>query len=168
MLVGMIGVNMFLASARDEKVYLPVPGGRHFLKSRYCPAQTAHNAFVAYQGRSQEFFVNFSGFEAICLEVCPAPHSYIPYAIDETCNLDEMRRLVERAIPPFSTFVGHGYLRDGESGWQGSDSLRYPSYLILSSYVLKKSATVWVEDDSCISQEACNRFRAKWSRTEYT
>ena len=40
-------------------------------------------------------------------------------------------------IPPFSVFIGHGYVQHAGAGWSGSHNLRYHIYLIPDGHQLR-------------------------------
>lgn len=83
---------------------------------------------------TQELFVLVFWTEAILLLFYPASQTYANHPLDEKKTFAKLLHLKEVAFPASSIYVGHAYLRHGGCGGWRSSSLRYHTYLILSSY----------------------------------
>lgn len=75
--------------------------------------------------------------EPVSLLVCSAPRPYLFYQPVEKKKFAKLRRIEEVRIATFPVFVRHGYLPHGGFGWRGSHTLRYHTYLLLTSYEVK-------------------------------
>lgn len=102
---------------------------RYPLINRDYFAQTGQNNFEVQKGRS----FNFCAFSRSQLTSLLLPYewlTYVNYQIVSRKKRLKMLRLEELAIPAFSIFVGHGYMKIGEHGWLESYIFRYHKNVI--------------------------------------
>lgn len=128
--VEIIGTIMALDTVLNEDFYPSMIGRRHFLAGRDCLDEPGQWNFEVREGRSPESLVLVFGFEAICLIVCAAQHSYLQYPIAEKKKHAELLCVEKAAIPAYSVLDGRGYRNHGGCDWRDSLSLRYNAYLI--------------------------------------
>ena len=118
------------------KSWLPGTGGRLLLTGKDADDQCGHNDFVVRDGESPGYFVIANGPHTTSLLVAPSSHKYVKYEKSRLHMLSRTLEMEEIDIPPFSLFIGHGYLQHAGAGWRGNHSIRYHTYVVPENHLL--------------------------------
>lgn len=135
--LGLLGASLGFEVFGEEKVYLPVAGGHYLLTNRNSTNEQLHDHFEVGDHTSPVVFVFDSRSEVVSLLVYPAPRTYVVYQTSAKKKCLKLPQVEEVEILQFSVNVGHWYPKHAAYICCGHHGLRYHTYLIYASYVLK-------------------------------
>lgn len=121
----MVGATLDLDTSKDEKLYIPVTGGRCFPAGLQFSDETKQNDFEVGKSRSAGFSVLIFGTDPISPLVRFISHIWLYYPTAEETKFVEVPRLEEVWMPLFSIFVGNAYHYHGVCSWCVSHGLLY-------------------------------------------
>lgn len=93
------------------------------------------------QESSLGYFYIVSGKDEGRLYVCKGSHRFLLYPDAKCRRLPDIFKLETISLPPYSVFIGHGYLQHAGAEYLGRLNLRYNVYLVLHDVALQ-DATV--------------------------
>ena len=134
--LGIVLAMMDISERGKYRISIPQSGGRFIVTGKDVGDQIPHNDFHPKENQSHVYFVIVTGFKAATLHVCPGSHLFVFYEKKELQKLARVLKLETIEIPPYSIFIGHGWIQHSGAGWNGSHCLRYHLYFVPEGYSL--------------------------------
>lgn len=107
-------------------------GGPYLLTGRDCKPEVAHKDIGKREGCSTGFFFISNGPQEGKFYLCKGTDHFVFYSMKKKRKLAETVKLGAVVLPPYSIFIGRGYLQHAVAEYHGAHSTRYHLYLMPS------------------------------------
>lgn len=134
-----LGTRQFWTLTRVNKMSIPATGGKYLMAVLGCKTQVGQNNVCLKKAFSPGYFfiVNGSGGRKPCF--WKGSHHFVFYPSSEKLKVDDNLKTYAIKIPPFSIFVGRGYLQTTGALNLEHHNLRNHVYLLPKGLLLDDS-----------------------------